>query len=361
MSTHRDPYSGKPAQLSRIDGFDDDSISTNIWGTKVEDGSSLISETGGQLKIANDGGGTTGTSHLPSKYADLGKMCRNSVDIKVEDGHEAADGEHFEASLVLWIDADNYIKFGPYRDTGEAINSNGYLRYNIAGAGEVVADIAGEAIDSAIKYTYSIVILEYEVLVYLDGIFETSFEFPDMIAYNAYLQAGTELDADVMDVRFDDYEVFQGFDPALLSIGAMLVSFATDTSILLTRLTESRAGYLDNLAASEIDGTYEHANGVAEEDAVLIAPTEITRYNTLMLDLSNITKITTIRTYVQVDGSNYRLFDTAVFPTDFDANTVAVPIGFPASSKDMKVTMQSSVAEGAARDVPYFYITGSLA
>lgn len=128
-----------------------------------------------------------------------------------------------------------------------------------------------------------------------------------------------------------------------------------------SRLPDARAAYIDNLIGSEPSGTYDHPNVTTEEDAVVITPSELAEYRTLLLDLSNLTQNTTIRTYIKVDAANYRLVDSSVFPTDFPANTKGVPIRLCPLSVNMKVTLESSVLEGAVRAVPYRYTLRSWA
>jgi hypothetical protein len=133
-----------------------------------------------------------------------------------------------------------------------------------------------------------------------------------------------------------------------------------DIDTLLARLTATRAGYLDNLVGTQTTGTYSHPSGTTESDAVVITPAELSKYEKLVLDLSGLAQTTTVRTYIQVDGVNYRLIDVAEFPTDFPTNAEGVVIELTPSSRTMKVTLQSAVAEGVAVDVPYFYVERSL-
>ena len=125
--------------------------------------------------------------------------------------------------------------------------------------------------------------------------------------------------------------------------------------------TTTRAAYLDNLLGIQTSATYSHPSGTLEQDAVVVTPGELGKYERLTLDMNALTQTTTVRTYVQVDGVNYRLVDTAQFPTDFPTNTKAVVTDLMPGSRTMKVTLQSAVAEGVARNVPYFYVVRSLA
>ena len=124
---------------------------------------------------------------------------------------------------------------------------------------------------------------------------------------------------------------------------------------LETRLTAARAGYLDNLTGTVTNGTYSHANNTTENDVLVFAAAKLKI--DLFLDMVNIAQSTTIREYIKVDGTTYRLISQKVFPTDFDTNTKAISISFEQPNRDYKVTFQSGTAEGSAKDVPYTYIT----
>lgn len=134
-----------------------------------------------------------------------------------------------------------------------------------------------------------------------------------------------------------------------------------DLGTLIGRLTAARAGYLDNLIGTQTANTYSHPSGTTEQDALVITPAELGKYERLSLDMSNLAQDTTVRTYIQVDGTNYRLCDRALFPDDFPTDTESVLILLMPGLRTMKVTLQSAVAEGEAKNVPYFYVTRSLA
>jgi len=126
------------------------------------------------------------------------------------------------------------------------------------------------------------------------------------------------------------------------------------------RLSAARAALIDNLLSVETSGTISHPNGVGETDALEITPSELTEYPVLLLDTNNLTQNTTIRSYIKVDGATYRLLNSAVFPTDFPTNAKGVPIVLYPTSVPWKITLQSAIAEGASRDVPYRYVRRSL-
>jgi hypothetical protein len=129
---------------------------------------------------------------------------------------------------------------------------------------------------------------------------------------------------------------------------------------LLSRLTATRAGYLDNLvgAVSTVGSPYSQPNDLVEHDAIIIAAA--IQLVDIELDCSNLTQQNTIREYVQVDGANYREISSKIFPTNFDPNVKAVTLSFPQKGQLYKITMQSQVLEGGAKNVPYRIMYRSL-
>jgi len=124
----------------------------------------------------------------------------------------------------------------------------------------------------------------------------------------------------------------------------------------LTRY-DTLAGRLEWL---ETSGTITHPAGTSEEDSLEITPAELTEYSIVLLDVNALTQNTTIRVYIKIDGTNYSLINSAVFPTDFPTNAKGVPITLYPLSVGWKITLQSAVSEGADKDIPYRYVKRSL-
>ena len=142
-----------------------------------------------------------------------------------------------------------------------------------------------------------------------------------------------------------------------LSAGAVaLAATALSTAVW----TAARAAYLDNLAAavSVAGSPYSQPNNLIENDAIIVAAA--TQLVDIELDMVNLAQANTVREYVQVDGVNYRQVSAKVFPTDFDTGTKAVTLSYAQKGQLYKVTMQSSVAEGAAKNVPFRVMTRDL-
>lgn len=150
------------------------------------------------------------------------------------------------------------------------------------------------------------------------------------------------------------------------SVGAPATVIATDvwtSTLALTTIensvwtsTVARAELIDNLKSEEVSGTISHPAGVAEQDSLEITPAELTEYSILLLDMNALAQNTTIRIYIKINGTDYRLIDSAIFPTDFPTNAKGVPIELWQLSVKWKITLQSAVTEGVDRSIPYRYV-----
>ncbi len=140
--------------------------------------------------------------------------------------------------------------------------------------------------------------------------------------------------------------------------GELTAARAAVLQRLIDDLTATRAGYLDNLIGVVTSGTFSLVNNILEQDALIVAAG--TRVVDIELDMNNLTQINTVREYVQVDGANYRQISAKAFPTVFDTGTKCVTLSFVQKGTLYKVTLQASVLEGAAKDVPWRRITKDL-
>ena len=97
-------------------------------------------------------------------------------------------------------------------------------------------------------------------------------------------------------------------------------------------------------------GTYKHPSGTTEQDVLEILLSSRTKINNIYLDLTMLTQNCTIRVYTKVDGTTYVEIDSLTWTT---ADRDGVVISMLVSDFDVKVTIQSAVAEGATRNIPY--------
>ena len=96
--------------------------------------------------------------------------------------------------------------------------------------------------------------------------------------------------------------------------------------------------------------TVNHPNTTAETD--LIEHLLLTERITHHISFDEITQQTLIRVLEKIDGTNYENIDAggATFPDDF-GDATGVTIVLDGAGQDMKITLTSSVAEGASREL----------
>ena len=129
---------------------------------------------------------------------------------------------------------------------------------------------------------------------------------------------------------------------------------------LWDRLTPTRAANLENLigTVSTVGSPYSQPNNLVEHDAIIIAAA--TQLVDIEMDMSNLAQTNTVREYVEVDGANYQQISAKIFPTNYDAGTKVVTFSFPQKNVLYKITMQSGVLEGGAKNIPYRIMTRDL-
>jgi hypothetical protein len=211
MTIPVDQGSAYPSHIQDYDGFDITTIDTNRWKTKVESGSTTIAQSGGELVFTNTGAGTKGTSYLET-IREFGKNWRISVDLKLA----TTTGTSGEASLVLYKDANNYIKVGPYKDG--ATNCNCLLRRMKAGT-LISTALTGDAIDPSNYSTHTVVVLGDTLIFLYKGVIVTSFPFAEMHGYTMRIEAGTGANSDTLSAKANDFEILNHVDTLLLTIG----------------------------------------------------------------------------------------------------------------------------------------------
>lgn len=235
------------------DDFNDNSKNTNIWDTDSIGGSTAISETGGEVKISNPGTGTTGYSYRPTTKK-FGKSLIIEAEIGVTNGEAGGDGQRCEAYIELYKDTNNYFQFGLYRDTSEAINSRGYVTHNIAAAGEATDDVDATDLDNVAR-RYIIIIDEHNVHVYLDSNSNLlgTYAFEGLTDYTVRLVAGSELNGDKIDIKFDDFKIVPYYE-RLRELYSKLLSIQGGSESLQTLHDDHLEPMLD-LARSGDSGT----------------------------------------------------------------------------------------------------------
>ena len=107
------------------------------------------------------------------------------------------------------------------------------------------------------------------------------------------------------------------------------------------------------LVSTTVAGTYVLPNDTAEHDVVeLLNAAGSAKDFTIRFDLSAITKANfRLRLYFKINDSTYVLHTQNVFGIADDAGQFEEPL----TAYSIKVTAQSTIAEGATRNVPYKY------
>ncbi len=99
--------------------------------------------------------------------------------------------------------------------------------------------------------------------------------------------------------------------------------------------------------------TFVKTNDTALEDITDLTFTAQNNDIDASLDMTNITQITTIRIVEEADTTNARQIKEWVWPTDNDSvNDEILKISIIGHGVDVKATIQSSVAEGSAKNIP---------
>ena len=100
-------------------------------------------------------------------------------------------------------------------------------------------------------------------------------------------------------------------------------------------------------------GTHSHTSGTTEQDVFELTSTQNNVIKGVWLDLNELTQNMKIRAKYKIDGTTYRTFQTINWTTGMD-DGVLIEGEMPIDD-DFKVTLQSTVTEGATRSVPYEY------
>lgn len=97
------------------------------------------------------------------------------------------------------------------------------------------------------------------------------------------------------------------------------------------------------------NGTFILPDGITEVDLLEFNATD--DRITVSMDFSNLIQKIKIRIYEKVDGITYRLAQSATFPNNFDGDQANVTLD--GKGRDLKLTLQSLVAEGSVRNIPH--------
>ena len=108
---------------------------------------------------------------------------------------------------------------------------------------------------------------------------------------------------------------------------------------------------VDKLAGTETTGTLAKVDNLAWQNVATIATGARHKIQAILLDMVNLTQNTNMRIQIEIDGANPRTVwgDTWLVAGD-DGVLINVPRGI---NTDLTLDIQSTVLEGAVRNVPY--------
>ncbi len=111
----------------------------------------------------------------------------------------------------------------------------------------------------------------------------------------------------------------------------------------------TRAPGIASLRVVTGNGNFNLPNGVTEVDLLEFLQTD--DRITVSMDFINIAEKLKIRIKEKVDGTNYRLAQSSVYPDDFDGAQANLTLD--GKGRDLKLTLQSLTAEGSIKIIPH--------
>ena len=138
------------------------------------------------------------------------------------------------------------------------------------------------------------------------------------------------------------------------AFGGQIV-IGTEFEIVGIRLTPAEVAAIEEkLDLQTVPGTLVYLDAGGEQTVFTTAAGRPWKIDTIWLDLSNLTQNNDIRLYHEIDGVNWRVFETFNWTVGMDPGVyfrnVAITVG-----RDLRVTVQETADEGADRNIPYWY------
>lgn len=312
-------------EVKLFDDFDNESLSTSIWGTAVVTGSTTVTESASApntLRIYNPHTGTAGSGYVSSIYK-FGRNVSIRSKIDVYNGEAAGDGERCVGRIELYEDSDNYIYFGPHRDTSDAINSRGYITYNIDNAGVTVVDADTTDLDN-IAREYRIDVTDENILFYIDDILVYTLKDAAINNFCIRPYGETQNNTDDLDIRFDYVKVLLLKEDERTTYKKLLqMQGGTDSIGAIVTALDSSMDMGSSRASTVMDGT----------EQILYEQTADTPFNFSggYIDFTGANagagEDTTIKAYIKVkNGGTYREIYTETFLNAAVPSPICVPV-----------------------------------
>jgi hypothetical protein len=133
----------------------------------------------------------------------------------------------------------------------------------------------------------------------------------------------------------------------------------TATQIVAQQYSGKLTYFTDTGSSSPTDcpvattSTFTLTSDTSEHTIVTLTPTSVEQVTNFYLDLSELTQNCTLRVYLKIDGVNY--VELTGMTVMCAAGTKGMPLKDHVIDTAWKLTIQSTVAEGASRDIDYRY------
>ena len=133
----------------------------------------------------------------------------------------------------------------------------------------------------------------------------------------------------------------------------------TATQIVAQQYSGKLTYYTDTGSSSPTDcpvattSTFTLTSDTTEHTIVTLTPTSVEQVTNFYLDLSELTQNCTLRVYLKIDGVNY--VELTGMTVSVAAGSHGMPLKDHVIDTDWKLTIQSTIAEGASRSIDYRY------
>ena len=117
------------------------------------------------------------------------------------------------------------------------------------------------------------------------------------------------------------------------------------------------ADILANQSGTETISSTDLPNDTAENTIIEVTTTKRLRLDSVWLDFVNLVQNVTIKVYHKIDGTNYRQYDEFSWSTSEEDGILLKDITI---NGDWKLTVTSSVAQGAVKAIPYNVIKTTM-
>lgn len=159
-----DKSSPLPNGYAYVDGFYDSQLDDSFWESSVSGGVTIV-EGAGKLVFATSAIGNGKISTIKK----FGYQQTISVGITMVTGSLGTDGNHAEASMVLYKDATHYVKFGPYRDTASGKNTIARIQFQDGDASATDIYLSATVLDASLRQ-YTIAVFENKLVFIINGL-----------------------------------------------------------------------------------------------------------------------------------------------------------------------------------------------